>query len=654
MLALANEGRQSKGLGIVPKYRADIDGLRAVAVLSVLAFHLELSRSQGGFVGVDVFFVISGYLISSIVFSEITASRFSVISFYERRIRRIFPALFGMLAVSSVFVVIYLLPSELVSYSKSMLAATTSASNFYFWKHSGYFDLPTSQPLLHTWSLAVEEQFYISFPLFLVVVRKFFPRRLRISVVLLFFGSLVASIIVVSHNKEAAFYMPYTRAWELLLGTILSLGVFPRLQSAWLRNLAALAGIGMIAFAVLSYTQETVFPGFSALMPCVGSALIIWAGEVGSSLVGAVLSWRPFVFIGLISYSLYLWQWPVIVLRRMGVIIGISAVTSQHQAALLSPHRFDILVEIALSFVLAVVSWRFVERPFRNGPLRLSGRRLFALAGASMFILLGFCSLAMFAKGFRARFPSNAVQVASELDGNEEFRLMRTGTCFITSDNHFEGYNYNVCLSQDSGKKNYLLLGDSHSAMLWSALSSALHHANIMQASIAGCEPSLHPLGSSDCRKMMAYIFQNYLPTHPVQRMFLVGRWEEKNIEGLTALIAWAKQHQVPVTVFGPVPEYDGPLPRLLAYSIAWNEPNLASEHLVPGLGPLDAEMQRTARNTWHVPYISLYRGICGAESCAEYADAAHKIPLMSDTNHLSQSGASFVVRRLVERGELH
>ena len=187
------------------EYRADIDGLRAVAVLSVLGFHVGLSGVSGGFVGVDVFFVISGYLISSIVFSEIAGARFSLIGFYERRIRRIFPALFAMLAVSSVFAVLYLLPTELVAYCKSMLAATTSVSNLYFWKHSGYFDSPTSQPLLHTWSLAVEEQFYVCFPLFLVVVRKCFPQRLRISVVLLFFCSLVASIIVVSHNAETAF-----------------------------------------------------------------------------------------------------------------------------------------------------------------------------------------------------------------------------------------------------------------------------------------------------------------------------------------------------------------------------------------------------------------------------------------------------------------
>jgi peptidoglycan/LPS O-acetylase OafA/YrhL len=636
------------------RYRADIDGLRAVAVLIVLAFHAELKRVPGGFVGVDVFFVISGYLISSIVFSEIAASRFSVIGFYERRVRRIFPALFGMLAVSSVFAAIYLLPGELVDYAKSLLAATASISNLYFWQHSGYFDSTASQPLIHTWSLAVEEQFYVFFPLFLVLVRRFFPERLRVSVIALFFISLVASVVVVSQNQETAFYVPYTRAWELLLGTILSLGMFPRLREGWLRNLATLTGLGLITFSAIFYTQYTVFPGLSALVPCVGSALIIGAGESGPSLVGALLSWRPVVFIGLISYSLYLWHWPVIVLRRMGLLVGVGALASHRYAALVSSRRFDILLEVSLSFLLAVLSWRFIERPFRSGPLRLAGRSLFALAGTILLIFMGLSSWAVFAGGFRGRFPAGALQIASSLNRKDEASATRLGSCFITSDYHFEKYNSDVCLSQDRDKKNYLLLGDSHSAMLWNALSSALLDANVMQASTAACEPSLHPAGPPDCRKMMSYIFQTYLPQHPVQGMFIIGRWEQRDLDAVTGVIVWAKQHHVPVTVFGPVPEYDGPLPRLLVYSAAWNQPSLVSQHLVASSGSLDAEMQRMAANLWHVPYISLYREICGANGCAEYADAAHRVPLMSDTDHLTRLGATLVVQRLVDKGELH
>ncbi len=634
------------------KYRADIDGLRAVAVLSVLAFHIRLHGIQGGFVGVDVFFVISGYLISSIVFNEIVESRYSMIGFYERRIRRIFPALFAMLAVSSVFAVVYLLPAELVAYSKSMLAATASASNFYFWQHSGYFDSPTSYPLLHTWSLAVEEQFYIFFPLFLMLVRKFFPTRLRLSVIVLFCASLAASVVVVSENRGTAFYMPYTRAWELLLGTLLSLGMFPHLRWSWLRNLATMVGIGLIAFSVLFYTEQTLFPGLSALAPCLGSALIIGAGESGSSVIGKILSWRPIVFVGLISYSLYLWHWPVIVLQQMGVFVGASVITSHRFAALLSGHRLDMIVEVALSLVLGILSWRFVERPFRNGPLRLSGRPLFALASAVMVILIGFSFLTVFAKGFTGRFPADALEVASVHHDSEE--IVRTG-CFITSDYHFEKYNYNLCLHQDdSGKKNnYLLLGDSHSAMLWSALASALPNANVMQASTFDCAPLLQPEPHPDCEKMISYIFQSYLPSHPIQGLFLVGRWSEKELPELTTTIAWAKQHNIPVTVFGPVPEYDGPLPRLLAYSIAWHKPDFASQHRLSSLGALDAKMQSMAANVWQVRYISLYQELCGVDGCAEYADRAHKIPMMDDDNHLNQFGANLVVRRLVAEGKL-
>jgi peptidoglycan/LPS O-acetylase OafA/YrhL len=632
------------------KYRPDIDGLRAVAVLSVLAYHVGLGKAPGGFIGVDVFFVISGYLISYIVFSDIAASRFSLIRFYERRIRRIFPALFGMLAVFSVFACIYLLPNELVNYSSSMLAATASVSNLYFWQHGGYFVSPLSQPLLHTWSLAVEEQFYICFPLFLVLVRKFFPQRLRASVVVLFAVSLLTSAIVVSLNQGTAFYMPYTRAWELLMGTLLALGMFPQLKSAWLRNLATLTGIGMIAFAVFLYTPSTLFPGLSALAPCIGAALIIGAGEAGSSLVGRLLSWRPFVFVGLISYSLYLWHWPVIVLQQMGVLIDVAAITPHGLGALLSGHRVEVLFEIAVSVALAVLSWRFVERPFRSGPLRLSGRPLFAMAGAVMVLLLGFSSWTVLAGGFTGRFPVAALQVASGHPFNGE--VVRSG-CFITSEYHIENYNYKLCLHEEQGKKNILLLGDSHSAMLWSALSSSLKDYNVMQASCYACKPFLQPSGSPDCIKMMAYFFRTYLPAHPGQGVFIVGRWEQRDMNSLTTTITWLKQHQVPVTVFGPVPEYDGPLPRLLAYSIAWNEPNLASQHLVAGQAALDGEMQTLATNTWHVPYVSLYRQICGADGCAEFADAARKIPLMGDANHLSQSGAYLVVRRLIQQGEL-
>jgi peptidoglycan/LPS O-acetylase OafA/YrhL len=653
-----NESRQKKkmSINIRPlKYRPDIDGLRAIAVISVLAFHTDALKMFGGFVGVDVFFVISGYLISSIVFGEISASRFSIVSFYERRIRRIFPALFAMLMAFSVFAVVYLLPSELVDYSKSLLAATTSSSNFYFWQHSGYFDLPTSHPLLHTWSLAVEEQFYIFFPLFLLLIRRFFPQRLRVSVLVLCVVSLALSTVVLPYSEVTAFYMPFTRAWELLLGTMISVGMFPRVHSVWLRNLVTLAGLGMIAYAVFFYSMITPFPGLHALVPCIGSALIIGAGESGTSLVGAALSWRPIVFVGLISYSLYLWHWPVIILQKMGVLFSMNT-TLPHRYALLFPlHRYDTLIEVTISMVLAILSWRFVERPFRNGSLRLSGWSLFTLAGAVMLICIGFSTWTVLAGGFSRRFPVRSTQVASYLDKSKRGgdATMRVGTCFLTTADRLGDYKYDLCLRQESGKSNYLLLGDSHSAALWMALSASFPDANIMQASIAGCRPFVHPSDSSDCDTMMNYVFQNYLPAHPVRGLLLEARWGPGDISGIAETLQWASKHDIPAILFGPVPEYDVPLPRLLAYSIDRNDPGLAAEHRITRLGPLDGQLQKLAANTWHVPYISLYQEICNDGVCIEYADSAHRVPLMLDEDHLTAPGSLLVIHRLIARGEL-
>ena len=635
------------------EYRADIDGLRAVAVLSVVAFHMRVPRFHGGYVGVDVFFVISGYLISSIIFSQIAASRFSVVSFYERRIRRIFPALFAMMAVVGACAIIYLLPSELVDYSRSQLAASISTSNFYFWKHSGYFDSPFSKPLLHTWSLAVEEQFYISFPIFLVLVRKAFPRRLKIAVVVLFFVSLLASEAVVLKNQTSAFYMPYTRAWELLMGTILSLGMFPHLRAAWQRNLFTLAGLTLIAFSVGFYSEETVFPGFSAILPCLGSALIIGAGESGRSLVSAALSWKPVVFVGLISYSFYLWHWPVIVFQKMLAFVSVTDIVPARYSMMISQARLEMLVEFAASFLLATLSWRFVERPFRVGALKLSGRPLFALTGAVVFTFVAISAGTIWMGGLKNRFSPESVRLASYLDETQDNMAMREGTCFIDSSQHFEDFKFDTCLRPEQAKENYLLLGDSHAAMLWAALESSVPNTHFMQANVSGCAPLVHSSGAADCRKMMSFIYETYLAQHSINGILLEARWQEKFMEGLAETVSWAKMHQIPVIVLGPMPEYDSALPRLLAYSVAWSKPALAKQHLLAGGAILDAEMERKARDEWHVPYISIYDAICDGQGCTQFADTAHTIPLMSDTDHLNRFGSLLTVQRLLGEGKL-
>jgi len=313
------------------KYRPDVDGLRALAVIPVVFYHAKLPGFNGGFIGVDIFFVISGYLISRIIGDQIATRSFSILRFYERRIRRIFPALFFVLMPCAVASTLLFVPREYRDFSQSLIAATIFAANILFWKESGYFNAPAEQkPLLHTWSLSVEEQFYLVFPWLLILLwRLKRPFDLHLLVPLLL-GSLFLSIWGVEYAPEAAFYFVHMRAWELLLGASLGLRLVTLPSSNSVRNVASIAGLLMILTAVHLYSPSIPFPGAYALLPCMGAALIIWSGESGdaktdSSWIKNILSTSPFVTIGLVSYSLYLWHWPILVFAKSYLLRNPSA-----------------------------------------------------------------------------------------------------------------------------------------------------------------------------------------------------------------------------------------------------------------------------------------------------------------------------------------
>lgn len=637
------------------KYRPDIDGLRAVAVLSVIAGHLGMARFSGGFVGVDVFFVISGYLISSIILTHISEGRFSIVEFYERRIRRIFPALFFMLLIISTLTIIFSLPSELLSYSRALLSTLGFASNFYFLSNSNYFDLPTTSPLLHTWSLAVEEQFYLVFPLFILLTRRFLPQRLRVAIIGFALVSFVLSVVLVHYDQNNAFYMLYTRAWELLLGTMLSQGMFPRIGSLWLRNLITATGLGFIVYPVVFYTLATPFPGLNALMPCLGATLVIGGGESGSSVAGSVLAWRPVVFIGLISYSLYLWHWPVIVFQQMGVI-NINSIWAPHLlGALLTRHRLALLLDLGLPIVLATISWRVIERPFRTGRLRLTGRPLFVTAGATIFAFLMLSFGIVATGGMPRRFSEASLQIAAKSDITEFAKATRGGTCFVGGARyHFEDFQKSTCLREDPAKKNYLLLGDSKAAMLYPGLSLALQDVNLMQANTAGCGAFLEPYGDRDCIKMMKFIYGDYLLKHRVDAIILCKHWAANDLDSLDQTVKWSKRNHIPLIIVGPNPTYDVPFPRLEAYSIAWNRPEMVSGHLDGEVRLLDDRMASLAKYTWQVEYVSLYKAICNDGFCREFVDPGRTIPMLLDQGHLSPAASTLIARNLVREGLFH
>jgi len=627
------------------KYRADIDGLRALAVLSVVFYHLDLPL-RGGYVGVDIFFTISGYLIGSIILRQTAEGVFTFAGFYERRFRRIFPALFVMMLASTLLAYRYLLPGELVSYSKSLIAAAFSVSNIYFWSQSGYFDAPASDtPLLHTWSLAIEEQFYVFLPILLVLLHRYASRRINAVIALVGIGSFLLSIYGEFHDPSTTFYLLHTRAWELLLGSSLALQGFPKLRGALARQGAAIVGMLLIAAALLFYRTWTPFPGLAALPPCLGTALIIAAGESGTNVAGRLLSLKPVVFVGLISYSLYLWHWPIIVFHKFGLTLLEGLDRHQTQALML-----------AVCFVLAVLSWRFVEVPIRRGASALGRRTLFGgTAVATGLTAAASIALIVFA-GVPDRFPEQARRVADYIDDDPSVRdqQVRLGTCLISAETAtLQSFARDRCLPDLPGRKKLLIFGDSHAAAMWWGLDQTLRNVNVMQATATGCKPVLHqrPRQHAGCTEIVNYMLKDYLPSHKVDAVLLEAHWDEEDLANLGETLAWLKQHGVVTILFGPVVQYDEALPRLLAMSISDNDPSLPRRHLQRFAEPLDERMAALARDTWQVPYASWFEMLCPNQSCVEYG--APGAPLQYDYSHLSKTGSVLAARKILALGVL-
>jgi peptidoglycan/LPS O-acetylase OafA/YrhL len=466
------------------KYRADIDGLRAVAVLPVLFFHAQFPGFAGGYVGVDIFYVISGYLITSVIAKDVLQGTFSFTSFYDRRIRRIFPALFGVLFFCIVAATILFTPNDLLTFAKSMIAMTFFASNIYFKRIArtdGYFDRTSeSQVLLHTWSLSVEEQFYLFFPAALLLLAKWAKGRLAGWLIFLTTISFLINIWATHYKPVSAFYLLIPRAWELLMGALLAVKVIPPISSRVWREVAGLSGLVLIACAVFFFSKDTSFPGVNAMFPCLGAALIIYAGENGPSCAKSVLSFAPLVFIGVISYSLYLWHWPLIVFARYFSAGDLT--------------NFQMTVALLISAVLAFISFEFIEGPFRGRESTFSRRQIFSLGLAASMLSLAVGFAVYLHHGFPGRYNSATRQLILEnTERKEDFQEIcgnwRTEVRSM-ADIHF------CTLGPDTSRK-IMFWGDSHVQQLY-PLIRQLHDSGkfgdlgVLMAIANGCAPSEH------------------------------------------------------------------------------------------------------------------------------------------------------------------
>ena len=459
-------------MALTTKYRTDIDGLRAVSILAVMCFHFGLP-AFGGYVGVDVFFVISGYVITLSLLGDLVAGKFSILAFYERRVRRIFPALIFTFILCWLAAWLLFLPADFVDFSNSLLSSATFVSNIYFWKNSGYFDTSAQlRPLLHTWSLSVEEQFYVFMPIAVYLTHRFLRARWLLAFVPVLLASFALSAFATYTAPTANFFVLPTRAWELLLGALL---VFAHLPAARGRIAEALAlcGAALIAFAIVAYSDATPFPGVSALAPCVGAVLLIYAGTHAQTSVGRLLTLPPIVFIGKISYSLYLVHWSIIVFTR--------------HATLREPTDLQIVLIAVASFALATFSWAVIERPFRWPKKRIPrARLLFGGAGAmALAALVGATGVLLHGIPGRLSGPVQQAQIDPD--------TWMTGVCFLLDDQDYRAWNADRCRRTSGYGENALLWGDSFAAHYVPGLIANADNltANVFQYTAAGCPPVL-------------------------------------------------------------------------------------------------------------------------------------------------------------------
>ena len=453
--------------------------------MPVILFHAGAAPFSGGFVGVDVFFVISGYLITTILIDELEQGRFSIINFYERRARRILPALFFVMLCTLPFAWAWMLPSQMKDFSLSLFAVTVFGSNFLFWKTSGYFAAAADEkPFLHTWSLAVEEQYYVLFPIFLFLAWRFGRNSVFWMIVTFAAGSLLISEWGWRNEPKANFFLFPTRAWELFAGSIAAFVI----KTHGIRTNQILSGAGllMILYSIFFYTEATPFPSVYALMP-VGGAVLIVLFATKETFAGALLSKRPFVWIGLISYSAYLWHQPLFAFARIRMTEA--------------PSLSFMLFLSAMALVLAAFSWKFVEQPFRLKDV--TSRRLIfqaSLAGMVFFIALGLTGNAMnprFEQYWLAKQPENVRDTYVVLSranpelsnwGADEFGNQNLDECRFNARNPTDEVQATLKACAATHGPGVLVLGDSHAMDLYGVVASRFEdHPFIVGITQGGC-----------------------------------------------------------------------------------------------------------------------------------------------------------------------
>jgi len=616
------------------RHRTDIDGLRAVAILPILLFHAGVSALSGGFVGVDIFFVISGFLITSIIVREMGQGRFRLVDFYRRRAVRIFPALIVVCAFVLAFGAWRLLPSEFARLAHSTMAALAFASNIHFWQVADYF-APDAElmPLLHTWSLGVEEQFYIFFPLGMIVVGRFLRGRFAALLALAAVASFVGGWVVAMGSPVAAFYLLPVRAWELLAGALVAVsGVTTSARPGKAgRELVAWIGAALLFAAILFVRDGPGFPIPQALVPVLGAALVIACGE--KTTVGRVLSLGILRYIGRISYSTYLWHWPLIAFWRIETGIALDAA--------------ETIGLVAASLVAGAISYHLVEKPFMDryrthgSSWRVVGVGIAALAAG---VALAAVLLAT-APSWRRIDPQVARIAAYDdyLERPEYQYQFRRGPCFRGEAQAEIPFDPAECVALSADRPNVVVVGDSYAAQYWRAIQLHLPQANVMQATASGCRPLVGSGGDARCREVADYVLGPLLDGGHLSTVVLAGRWLPEDLEFLASTIARVRAASAVPVVIGPVPEYEGAFAPILARAMAHGDLAAIDRWRKPERAALDRQMKALVEAAGGT-YLSPMAELCPAQGCV--LTAPDGAPMQFDYGHLTLPGARWVVNR--------
>jgi peptidoglycan/LPS O-acetylase OafA/YrhL len=609
------------------RYRAEIDGLRALAVTLVVNFHAFPEAMPGGFIGVDIFFVISGFLITGIVGRKLDQQRFSLMTFYSRRIRRIFPALVVVLAVTLVLGWLWMLPGPYAQLSSDVFASAAFFPNIALMLQSGYFGVESaSKPLLHVWSLGIEEQFYLFWPLILMLGARLRLNLLAVSCVIAL-ASFVLNVALIDSNPVGTFYLPFTRAWELLAGAALACGWSRISQSGRASNLRACVGLILIGVALSVLDTQRAFPGWWALLPVTGTALLLSAPAAW--FCRTVLGSRPMVWIGLISYPLYLWHWPLLVFFA---IIKFGPLTLAERE----------LILIA-SVLLAWLTYRMVESPFRFGsssPLKIAG------LCSAMVLVAAAGAVIVERGGFDFRLPPEIRAMVNVPTQSSQWRVHQ---CLLELSR--ETSFSDSCVDRDR-RPLVLLWGDSTAGALMPGLRKAQesHDFGVAQFTSSSCIPALETdvAGEPRCRAMNEVVLSLARQIAP-DIVLLHGTWD-RDFDGMAATVTALKlQTSARIVVLGSVPWWKRGLPNeVLRYFMLHQrfipersgraEPDGSAAALRSKVVPLGAE------------FISAWEVMCNAEGClTRIGDTAEDLSA-SDQVHLSEKASVFLVGSIIDQ----